>query len=173
MRLNLLKSIARSLLRTANRRLSQYRKSGLKNPDIEDILETISERPYFNKEKGRLMTGGLTRNELEELIEVERTLKKTETTNQYIKKVRNFYEITGYPANTDPNMFYRALKHFEAVHGTYYKEWTDHVLEAGKIESKGDTLARWFKDILDEQKGHEYTPEEVENLENEGGFEEF
>ena len=83
MRLNLLKSIARSLLRTANRRLSQYRKSGIKNPDIEDILGTISERPYFNKEKGRLMTGGLTRNELEELIEVERTLKKTETTNQY------------------------------------------------------------------------------------------
>ena len=52
MRLSLLKSIARSLLRTANRRLTQYRKLGLKNPDIEDILETISERPYFNKEKG-------------------------------------------------------------------------------------------------------------------------
>ena len=173
MRLNLLKSIARSLLRTANRRLSQYRKSGLKNPDIEDILETISERPYFNKEKGRLMTGGLSRNEIEELIEVERTLKKTETTNQYIKKVRNFYENAGYPANTDPNLFYRALKRFEAVHGTYYKEWTDHVLETGKIESKGDMLAMLVKEILDEQKGHEYTQEEVENLENESGLEEF
>ena len=173
MRLNLLKSIARSLLRTANRRLSQYRKLGLKNPDIEDLLDAISERPYFNKEKGKLMTGGLSRNEIEELIEVERTLKKTETANQYIKKVRNFYKNAGYPANTDPNLFYRALKRFEAVHGTYYKEWTDHVLETGKIESKGDTLARWFKDILDEQKGHEYTPEEVENIENEWGFEDF
>lgn len=173
MRLNLLKSIARSLLRTANRRLSQYRKSGLKNPDIEDILETISERPYFNKEKGKLMSGGLNRGDLEELIEVERTLKKAETANQYIKKVINFYEKAGYPGDTDPNLFYRALKRFEAVHGTYYKEWTDHVLETGNIESKGDTLARWFKDILDEQKGHEYTQEEVEDLENEWGFENF
>ena len=173
MRLNLLKSIARSLLRTANRRLSQYRKLGLKNPDIEDILETISERPYFNKEKGKLMTGGLSRNEIEELIEVERTLKKTDTTNQYIKKVRKFYENAGYPANTDPNLFYRALKRFEAVHGTYYKEWTDHVLETGEIESKGGTLARWFKEILDEQLEHEFTQEEVENLENEGGLEDW
>ena len=173
MRLNLLKSIARSLLRTANRRLSQYRKLGLKNPDIEDILETISASTYFNKEKGKLMTGGLTRNEIEELIEVERTLKKTETANQYIKKVRNFYENAGYPANTDPNLFYRALKRFEAVHGTYYKEWTDHVLETGNIESKGGTLARWFREILDEQLEYEYTPEEVENLKNEEGLEEF
>ena len=173
MRLNLLKSIARSLLRTANRRLSQYQKSGLKNPDIEDILETISERPYFNKEKGKLMTGGLTRNEIEELIEVERTLKKTETTNQYIKKVEKFYENAGYPVDTDTNLFYRALKRFEAVHGTYYREWTNHVLETGELESKGGTLARWFRDILDEQIEHEYTPEEVEDLKNEGGFEEF
>lgn len=173
MRLNLLKSIARSLLRTANRRLSQYQKSGLKNPDIEDILGTISERPYFNKEKGRLMTGGLNKSDLDELIEVERTLKKTETTNQYIKKVKNFYENAGYPADTDPNLFYRALKRFEAVHGTYYKEWTDHVLETGELESKGGTLARWFREILDEQLEHEYTPEEVENLKNEEGFEEF
>ena len=46
-------------------------------------------------------------------------------------------------------------------------------MEAEKIESKGDTLARWFKDILDEQKGYEYAPEEVADLENEGGFENF
>lgn len=173
MRLNLLKSIARSLLRTANRRLSQYQKSGLKNPDIEDIIGTISERPYFNKEKGRLMTGGLNKSDLEELIEVERTLKKTETVKQYKEKVMNFYENAGYPANTDPNLFYRALKRFEAVHGTYYREWTKHVLETGELESKGGTLARWFRDILDEQIEHEYTPEEVEDLKNEGGFEEF
>ena len=173
MRLNLLKSIARSLLRTANRRLSQYRKSGVKNPDIEDILDVISERPYFNKEKGRLMTGGLDRSDLEELVEVEKSLRSTETPRQYKKMVENVYKKSGYTANTDPNLFYRALKRFESAHGAYYKEWTDHVLETGEIESKGGTLARWFKDILDEQKGHEYTPEEVEDLENEGGFEEF
>ena len=173
MRLNLLKSVARSLLRTANRRLSQYRKSGLKNPDIEDILETISERPYFNKEKGKLMTGGLSRNEIEGLIEVERNLRKVETPRQYKKIVENVYKQSGYPDKTDPNLFYRAIKRFESAHGVYYKEWTNYILEAGKIESKGDTLARWFKVILDEQKGHEYSAEEVENLENEDGFEAF
>ena len=173
MRLNLLKSIARSLLRTANRRLSQYRKSGLKNPDIEDILDAISERPYFNKEKGKLMTGGLDRSDLEELVEVEKTLRSTETPRQYKKMVENVYKQSGYPDKTDPNLFYRAIKRFESAHGTYYREWTEHILEVGQIESKGDTLARWFKDILDEQKGHEYSAEEVENLESEGGFEEF
>ena len=173
MRLNLLKSIARSLLRTANRRLSQYRKSGLKNPDIEDILETISDRPYFNKEKGRLMTGGLVRSDLEELIKVEKSLRIAKTPRSYKKTVEKIYKEAGYSSGTDTNLFYRAIKRFESAHGPYYKEWTNNILEAGKIESKGDTLARWFKDILDEQKGHEYTPEEVENLENEGGLEEF
>ena len=173
MRLNLLKSIARSLLRTANRRLSQYRKFGLKNPDIEDILDVISERPYFNKEKGKLMTGGLDINELNELIEVERTLRSTETPRQYKKMVENVYKQSGYPDKTDPNLFYRAIKRFESAHGAYYKEWTNHILEVGQIESKGDTLARWFKDILDEQKGNEYSAEEVESIESEGGFEEF
>ena len=173
MQLNLLKSIARSLLRTANRRLSQYRKSGLKNPDIEDILETISDRPYFNKEKGRLMTGGLDRSDLEELIEVEKTLRSTETPRSYKKKVEKIYNRAGYSIETDTNLFYRAIKRFESAHGAYYKEWTKHILEVGQIESKGDTLARWFKDILDEQKGYEYSPEDVENLENEWGFEDF
>lgn len=173
MQLNLLKSIARSLLRTANRRLSQYRKSGLKNPDIEDILETISDRPYFNKEKGRLMTGGLDRSDLEELIEVEKTLRSTETPRSYKKKVEKIYNRAGYSIETDTNLFYRAIKRFESAHGAYYKEWTKNILEAEKIESKGDTLARWFKDILDEQKGYEYAPEEVADLENEGGFENF
>lgn len=173
MRLNLLKSIARSLLRTANRRLSQYRKLGLKNPDIEDILDAISDRPYFNKEKGRLMTGGLDRSDLEELIEIEKSLRSAETPRSYKKSVEKIYKEAGYSSETDPNLFYRSIKRFESAHGEYYKEWTNNILESGSIESKGNTLARWFKDILDEQKGHEFTQEEVENLENEGGFEEF
>lgn len=173
MQLTLLRSIARSLMRTANRRLAQYRKSGLKNPDIEDILETISERPYFNKEKGKLMTGGLDRSDLEELVEVEKSLRSIETPRAYKKSVEKIYKEAGYSTETDPNLFYRAIKRFESAHGAYYKEWTNHILEVGQIESKGDTLARWFKDILDEQKGHEYTPEEVESLETEGDFEEF
>ena len=87
--------------------------------------------------------------------------------------MEKIYKEAGYSSETDVNLFYRAIKRFESAHGAYYKEWTNNILEAGKIESKGDTLAMWFKDILDEQKGHEYIPEEVENLENEGRFEEF
>ena len=119
------------------------------------------------------MTGGLDRSELEELIEVEKTLRSTETARSYRKSVEKIYKQAGYSEKTDPNLFYRALKRFESAHGAYYKEWTNNILESGSIESKGNTLARWFKDILDEQKGYEYTAEEVENLETEGGFEEF
>lgn len=173
MRLNLLKSVARSLLRTANRRLSQYRKSGVKNPDIEDILDTISERPYFDKEKGRLMTGGLDKSDLEELVEVEKSLRSAETPRAYKKSVEKIYNEAGYSSDTDPNLFYRAIKRFESAHGTYYKEWTNNILEAGNIESKGDTLAGWFRDILDEQKGHEYSQEEVESKSSEYGWEAF
>ena len=41
MQLTLLRSIARSLMRTANRRIQSYRKKGIQNPDIEDIMENI------------------------------------------------------------------------------------------------------------------------------------
>ena len=58
MRLNLLKSIARSLLRTANRRLSQYRKLGLKNPDIEDILDEQKGHEYTQEEVENLENEG-------------------------------------------------------------------------------------------------------------------
>ena len=119
------------------------------------------------------MTGGLDKSDLEELVEVEKSLRSAETPRSYKKSVEKIYKEAGYSIETDPNLFYRAIKRFESAHGAYYKEWTNHILEAGQIESKGDTLARWFKDILDEQKGHEYTTEEVESLESEGGFEEF
>lgn len=173
MRLDLLKSIVRSLLRTANRRLQQYRESGVKNPDIEDILETVSERPYFNKEKGRLKMGGLDRGELEELVEVTVDLRSAETVKQYEKSVKEVYRKSGLPENTDINLFYRAMKRFESAHGKYYKEWTDNILEDGSIESKGGTLEKWFKDILNEQIGHEYTPEEVASKTSEDGWEAF
>lgn len=173
MRLELIKAVARSLLRTANRRLSQYRKSGIKNPDIEDILETVSERPYFNKEKGRLKMGGLDRDELEELVQVSKDLRSAETVKQYEKTVKEVYRQSGLPENTDVNLFYRAMKRFEAAHGTYYKEWTNTILEDGNIESKGGTLENWFKDILKEQSGYEYSPEEVASKTSEDGWQAF
>ena len=59
MQLTLLRSIARSLMRTANRRIQSYRKKGIKNPDIEGILENIENRPYYDTHKGRLVMKGL------------------------------------------------------------------------------------------------------------------
>lgn len=171
--LELLRSIARTLMRTANRRLSQYREKGLKNPDIEGILEKINNRPYFNKEKGTLKMGGLNSGELKELIEVQQSLRTTETATQYAKNVRRIYKEIGVNVEKDPNLFYRAIKRFEQTHGTYYREWTDYIERRGRIESKGDTLSRWFREILNEQFEKEYTPQEVESITKEGGFKDF
>ena len=173
MRLDLLKSVARSLMRTANRRLSQYREKGLKNPDIEGILDKIKNRPYFNEIKGTLKTGGLDKAELRELIEVQKSLRSTETPVQYVKNVKKIYKKTGVNVKEDPNLFYRAIKRFEQTHGTYYREWTDYIERTGRIEAKGDTLSRWFREILNEQIKKEYTPQEVEYITKDGGFKDF
>lgn len=173
MRLDLLKSVARSLMRTANRRLSQYREKGLKNPDIEGILEKIKNRPYFNEKKGTLKTGGLDKAELRELIEVQHSLRSTETQMQYVKNVKAIYKKSGVNVKDDPNLFYRAIKRFEQTHGTYYREWTDYIERTGRIESKGDTLSRWFWEILNEQIKKEYNPQEVESITKDDGFKDF
>ena len=77
MQLTLLRAIARSLMRTANRRIQSYRKKGVLNPDIEGILENIENRPYYDPNKGRLVMRGLSERELSELIEVQRELRNT------------------------------------------------------------------------------------------------
>lgn len=173
MTIQLLKSVARSLMRTANRRLKDYMKSGIKNPQMEDLMETVSNRPYMT-EKGTLTMRGLRQRELEELVEVQRELRDISTVKQYKKNVQSIFENVGYPSNTDVNLFYRAIKTFEAIHGSYYKEWTNYVERTGEITSKGDTLANWYKAILDEQSGKEYSEEEVAGiLSDQTGFESF
>ena len=42
--------------------------------------------------------------------------------------------------------------------------WTDWIEQNGNIESKGDTLANMFKDILREQQGVELSQKEIEKL---------
>ena len=173
MQLTLLRSIARSLMRTANRRIQSYRKRGIQNPDIEGILENIENRPYYDPNKGRLVMKGLSERDLSELIEVQRELRKTETVREYSKVVEKIYKSAGIPPKTDINMFYRAIKRFEAAHGAFYQEWTDYVERKGIIESKGDTLAQWFKDILYEQTKREYTRKEAEIIFSQDGFSQF
>lgn len=173
MTLQLIKSIARSLMRTANRRIKDYAKSKIKNPQLEDLLESVSNRPYMS-EKGTFTMRGLNQRELEELVEVQRELRDISTVNQYKKNVEKIYKKAGYSTNTDINLFYRAVKTFESVHGAYYREWTDYVEKTGDITSKGDTLANWYKAILDEQLGKEYSEEEVSLiLGDQTGFERF
>lgn len=173
MQLTLLRSIARSLMRTANRRIQSYRKKGIQNPDIEDILEKIENRPYYDPNKGRLVMKGLSERELSELIEVQRELRNTETVQKYSNTVKEIYKSAGIPPETDINMFYRAIKRFESTHGAYYQEWTDYVERTGKIESKGDTLAQWLEEILDEQVKKEYTRQEAESIFSQDGFSQF
>ena len=173
MQLTLLRSIARSLMRTANRRIQSYRKKGIQNPDIEDILEKIENRPYYDPNKGRLVMKGLSERELSELIEAQRELRKTETVLEYSKTVKDIYKSAGIPPETDINMFYRAIKRFESTHGAYYQEWTDYVQRTGKIESKGGTLAQWLGEILDEQVKKEYTRQEVDSIFSQDEFQKF
>lgn len=173
MTLQLLRSVARSLMRTANRRIKEYAKSKIKNPQMEDLLEWVSNRPYMS-EKGTLTMRGLNQRELEELVEVQRELRDVSTVKQYKKNVQKIFKKAGYPSNTDVNLFYRAVKTFEAVHGAFYREWTDYVEKTGDITSKGNTLANWYKAILDEQTGKEYSEEEVADiLGDQTGFESF
>ena len=47
MRLDLLKPIVRANMRTANRRLQQYAKSGVENPHLNSILEKIKGSPFY------------------------------------------------------------------------------------------------------------------------------
>lgn len=160
-------------MRTANRRIQSYRKKGIQNPDIEGILENIENRPYYDPNKGRLVMKGLSERDLSELIEAQKELRKTETVRKYSKTVKDMYKSAGIPPETDINMFYRAIKRFESTHGAYYREWTDWIEKTDRIESKGDTLAQWFKEILDEQIKKEYTRQEAESIFSQDGFSQF
>lgn len=173
MRLELLRSVARSLLRTANRRLSQYKKAGILNPDIENLLDKIEYQPYFNAGKGKLQMRDLNQSQLKDLVEVERYLRGVETVRAYKKSVKKICENVGLDPKTDPNMFYRAVIRFEETHGTYYREWTDNLEKSGDVNAKGDTLRDWFMEILNEQIKKEYTPQEVESITKDGGFKDF
>lgn len=172
MKTDLLKAVARSLLRTANRRLKDYAKSGVKNPNIESLLTYINDAPFFDSEKGKLTTGGLSNRELSDLIEVEKELRMTETARQYKKNVEKIYKKTGIKSK-DPNLLYRAVERFKAIHGGYYGEWLDSVIEKRDIKSRGDTLAVWFKDILEEESRNEYSEKELEDIFSDSGFKNF
>ena len=168
MRLDLLKPVVRANMRTANRRLEQYAKSGVENPHLNSILEKIKGSQFYDAEKNKLKMRGLSKRDLETLAEVQKEIKSVDTVKKYTKKVEEIYKNnkdlfkdSGMP---DINFFARAIETFQSIHGDKYITWTDYIQQNGNIESKGGTLANMFKDILREQQGIELSQHEIEKL---------
>ena len=168
MRLDLLKPVIRANMRTANRRLQQYAKSGVDNPHLNSILEKIKGSPFYDVEKNKLKMGGLSKRDLETLAEVQKEIKSVDTVKKYTKKVEKIYDdnkdLFKDSEMPDINFFARAIDTFQSIHGDKYMTWTDWIEQNGNIESKGDTLANMFKDILREQQGVELSQKEIEKL---------
>ena len=168
MRLDLLKPVIRANMRTANRRLQQYAKSGVDNPHLNSILEKIKGSSFYDAEKNKLRMGGLSKRDLDTLAEVQKEIKSVDTVKKYTKKVEKIYddnkELFKDSEMPDINFFARAIETFQSIHGDKYMTWTDWIEQNGNIESKGDTLANMFKDILREQQGVELSQKEIEKL---------
>lgn len=173
MRLDLLKSVVRNALRTANRRIKQYKESGIDNPTFTDLINNIKNRPYFGKNKKGddvLKMGGLDRRNLEELLDVTKNLKNIETPRQYIEKYKSLADKY---ADGDINAIARAFRTFRQLYGDRYEVWTDWVKEKHRVESKGDTLAMRLDDLIKEGLAHEYSKGEVEERLQKGNWNEF
>lgn len=168
MRLDLLKPVIRANMRTANRRLEQYAKSGVSNPHLNSILEKINGSSFYDAEKNKLKMRGLSKRDLETLAEVQKEIKSVDTVKKYTKKVEKIYDDNRdlFKDNEMPdiNFFARAIDTFQSIHGDRYITWTDYIQQNGNIESKGGTLANMFKDILREQQGVELSQQEIEKL---------
>lgn len=173
MRLDLLKYVVRNALRTANRRIKQYKESGIDNPTFTDLINNIKNRPYFGQNKkgdNVLKMGGLDRRNLEELLDVTKNLKNIETPKQFIHKYK---ELADKYADGDINAIARAFRAFRQIYGEDYNIWTDWVKEKHRVESRGDTLAIRLDDLIKEGIAHEYSKSEVEERLQKGDWNEF
>ena len=176
-----LKAVARSLMRTANRRLESYAKKGIQTPNLNNLLDNIKHRDFFNKDTGRLSMRNLSERDLQELVEVQKKLRKMDTPRQWEQNVRDIYRKNAdiFPQGVDVekidiNYFTRAMESFHSKHGGKYRDWGDWVVEHGNIESKGDTLAQEYRKILQEYTGKEFSQEELKSIfSQKDGFENF
>ena len=171
--LSAFKAVARSLMRTANRRLESYAKKGIQTPNLNSLLDNIKHRDFFNKDTGRLSMRNLSERDLQELVEVQRKLRKMDTPRQWEENVRDIYRKNAdlFPQDVDVekidvNYFTRAMESFHSKHGGKYRDWGDWVVEHGEITSKGDTLAQEYRKILQEYTGKEFSQEELKKIFN-------
>ena len=173
MRLELLKSVVRTGMRTANRRLKQWQQSGINNPSFEDIKNRLMGSPFFGtNKKGEsvLKMGGLDKRGLQELYNIQQSLKKLGTPNQYVKKYR---KLADQFANGDVNAIGRAFELFRAKHGQRYEEYLDYVAKRGINESNMKMLDYELKQLIMEEMDHEFTDQEVETFDQKTDFEKF
>lgn len=196
MTLKQLRAKARSLMRTANRRIDTYRKEGVINLSLESIIDNLKSAGMFNEKTDRISMAGLDERGLKVLIGYQEELKDVETVAKYKKKVVEAYEEnkeytpqdvldtigktetvkeinneTGEEIEvekdiTDYNYLSRAARSFIDKYGVQYSEWIEQQAINGNFESRGDKLADIFTLFLKEYSGKEFTNEEIERMSN-------
>lgn len=196
MTLNQLRKKARSLMRTANRRIENYRKEGVTNLSLESIITNLKSAGMFNEKTDRISMAGLDERGLKVLIGYQEELKDVETVSKYKKTVVKSYEEnqeyvpqdvlesigkteivkeidpkTGEEIEvekdlTDYNYLARSAQDFMDRYGTQYSVWLEKHAVKGDIESRGDKLADIFTLFLKEHSGKEFTNEEIERMSN-------
>ena len=196
MTLKQLRAKARSLMRTANRRIDTYQKEGVTNLSLESIIDNLKSAGMFNEKTDRISMAGLDERGLKVLIGYQEELKDVETVAKYKKKVVEAYnenkeytpqdvldtigktetvkeidnktgeEIEVETDITDYNYLARAAHSFMDKYGAQYSEWIEQQAINGNIESRGDKLADIFTLFLKEYSGKEFTNEEIERMAN-------
>ena len=196
MTLKQLRAKARSLMRTANRRIDTYRKEGVINLSLESIIDNLKSAGMFNEKTDRISMAGLDERGLKVLIGYQEELKDVETVAKYKKKVVEAYnenkeytpqdvldtigktetvkeinnetgeEIEVEKDITDYNYLARAGQAFINQYGVQYREWIEEYAINGNFVSRGDKLADIFTLFLKEYSGKEFTNEEIERMSN-------
>lgn len=173
MRLDLLKSVVRAGMRTANRRLQQWQQSGINNPSFEDVKNRLMGSPFFGtNKKGEnvLKSGGLDKRALQELYNIQQSLKRLGTPNQYNKR---YGRLASQFANGDINIIGRAFERFRAVHGKKYEVYLDYIEKNGINTNNPKHFDLEMQQLIMEELGHEFTEKEIETFDQKTDFEKF
>lgn len=163
----LLRSVIRSNMRTANRRLSDYVTHNTINIYVKDKLEIFEKQGKSFLNNGRLvMPRGLSLEDLEALYQLQKDLQKSPTYNQWNKIAKDI--------DSTPDKLSRSLINFKAQYGDKYNDWiNDVVVDKHKIESKGNTLASMLKEIVNDYDKKEYSDREEYDIFNTDGWQSF
>ena len=173
MRLELLESVVRAGMRTANRRLEQWQQSGINNPSFEDVKNRIMGSPFFGtNKKGEnvLKMGGLDKRSLQELYNIQQSLKKLGTPKQYEKKYKKLADQFAYG---DINVIGRSFERFRAKHGKNYELYLEYIEKNGINENNMKYLDYELKQLILEEMDHEFTEQEIETFDQKTDFEKF